>query len=151
MRERARANVRFAERERPRHHQVRWLGFRQQALAMDTLSAGGRGGAAARQTSQARAQPQDDVPGGRSSRANAAACAARRHAGRQARLASSTIMSVTARFSRITRRIAVKRRRSITACPTCECNSDGPGATSARHPTCAAPAPCPAFTRPSRP
>ena len=52
---RARANVRFAERERARHHQICWLRFRQQTLAVDTLSAGGGGGAAARQTGQARA------------------------------------------------------------------------------------------------
>ena len=62
MRERTRANVRFAERERPRHHQVRWLGFRQQTLAMDALPARSGGGAAAWQAGQARAQPQDDVP-----------------------------------------------------------------------------------------
>ena len=45
--QRTRANVRFAERERPRHHQVCRLGFRQQAMAMDALSARGGGGAPA--------------------------------------------------------------------------------------------------------
>ena len=77
---RARANVRFAERERPRHHQVCRLGFRQQTLAVDALSARGGGGAAARQTGQARAQPQDDVSDGRSSSPHPAARPARRHA-----------------------------------------------------------------------
>ena len=33
-----RADVRLAERERPRHHQVRRLGFRQQAVSMDALA-----------------------------------------------------------------------------------------------------------------
>ena len=36
--ERTRANVRFAEGERPRHHKVRWLGFRRQTVSMDALS-----------------------------------------------------------------------------------------------------------------
>jgi len=55
MRGGTRPNVRFAERERSRHHQVCWLRFRQQTLAVDTLSAGGGGGASGRQTGQARA------------------------------------------------------------------------------------------------
>ena len=38
-------------------HQIRRLWFRQQAMAMDALSARCRGGAAVRQTGQARAQP----------------------------------------------------------------------------------------------
>ena len=37
----------LAERKRPRHHEIRWLRFRQQALAMDALPARRRGGAAA--------------------------------------------------------------------------------------------------------
>jgi len=51
---RARADVRLAERERPRHHQVRWLGFRQQAVAVDAVSACRRGGAAVGQAGETR-------------------------------------------------------------------------------------------------
>ena len=91
MRDVLSANVRFAERERPGDHQVRWLWFRQQVMAMDTLPARRRRGAAAWQTSQACAQSQDDVPVGRPSRANPAARAAWRHARRQTRLASARL------------------------------------------------------------
>ena len=87
---RARADVRPAERERPRHHQVRWLGFRQQAVSMDAMPAR-RGGAAVGQAGETRGQPQDDVPVGRSSRAHPAARAAGRHARRQARLAPARL------------------------------------------------------------
>ena len=94
-------------------------GFGSKLMAMDALPARGGGGAAARQTGQARAQPQDDVPVGRSSRAHSAARAARRHAGGQARLAPARLRLPRDRCSTITTRIAVKRRRSITACRTC--------------------------------
>src|SRR5437868_12257868 len=43
--QRSRANVWFAKRERSRHYQICRLGFRQQALAMDALSARSGGGA----------------------------------------------------------------------------------------------------------
>ena len=36
----------LSEGERPRHHQVRWFGFRRQAVSMDALCARRRGGAA---------------------------------------------------------------------------------------------------------
>jgi len=76
---RSRANVRLAERERPRHHQVRWLGFREQTVSMDALFARRRGRAATRQADQTRGQPKDDVPDGRSSPAYPAARAVGRH------------------------------------------------------------------------
>ena len=88
---RARADVRPAEGERPRHHEVPRLGFRRQAVAVDALPARRRGGAAARQAGQARGQPQDDVPDGRPPPAHPAARAARRHARRQARLAPARL------------------------------------------------------------
>ena len=52
---RARADVRPAEGERPRHHEVRRLGFRRQAVAMDAMSARRRCGAAAGQAGETRA------------------------------------------------------------------------------------------------
>ena len=52
---RARADVRLAERERPRHHQVPWLGFRRQAVAMDAMSARRGRGAAVGQAGETRA------------------------------------------------------------------------------------------------
>ena len=71
--------------------QVRRLGLRQQAVAMDAMSARRRRGAAAGQAGQTRGQPQDDVPVGRSPAAHTAARAARRHTGRQARLAPARL------------------------------------------------------------
>ncbi len=59
---RDRADVRFAERECARNHEVRWLGFREQALAVDALSAGR---AAARQLGRPVKlvlSRQDDIP-----------------------------------------------------------------------------------------
>src|SRR5207244_9210442 len=85
--ERTRANVRFAEGERPGHHKVRWLGFRRQTVSMDTLRACGRSGAAVGQAGEARAQPEDDVPDGRSPAAHPTARAARRDTARKTRLA----------------------------------------------------------------
>ena len=117
--ERARADVRLAEGERPRHHQVRRLGFRQQAVAMDALSARRRRGAAAGQAGEARAQPQDDVPDGRSSAAHPAARAARRDAGRQTRLAPARLRLPHGQCSMPITKTAARRRRSNTACPTC--------------------------------
>ncbi len=46
LQERSRADVRPAQGERPGHHEVRRLGLRQQALALDALRARRRGGAA---------------------------------------------------------------------------------------------------------
>ena len=89
--QRPRANVWFAERKRPRHHEVRWLGFWEQALAMDALPARRCGGAATRQTGEARAQSQDDVSIRRSSPADSAASAARRHAGGKTRFAPARL------------------------------------------------------------
>ncbi len=147
---RARADVRPAEGERPRHHEIRRLGLRQQAVAVDALRARRRGGAAARQAGQARRQPQDDVPDGRSSSAHPAARAPRRDARRQARLAPARLRQPRRRSSTTTTKTAARRRRSSTACRISASRSAAPGATSARRPPCAAPAPCPGSTRPNR-
>jgi len=72
----------FAERECARDHEVWWLWFRQQALAVDALSAGLCGRETVRQTGQADPQPQDDISISRPSSAHAATRAAGRHAGR---------------------------------------------------------------------
>ena len=147
---RARADVRLAERERPRHHQVRRLGFRQQALAVDALPARRRGGAAARQAGQARHQPQDDVPDRRPSRrAPSSACAsAPRRTASSSR--SSTTTSTTRSMLDDYHEDCGEATPFHYSVPNLRVTSAAPGATSARPPTCAARAPCPDFTRPSR-
>ena len=74
---RARANVRFAEGKRAGHHEIRWLRFRQQTLALDPLSSRRGGSAAVGQTGQTCHQPQDDVSHRRSSAPHPAAGATR--------------------------------------------------------------------------
>ena len=108
----ARANVRLAKGERPRHHQVCWLRFRQQAISMDTLPARRRCGAPVGQTGKARGQPQDDVPDGRSSPAHSAARSVRRHDRWEARLAPARL-----RLHQVNARRAPRRLRRSDAVP----------------------------------
>ena len=86
-----RPDVRPAERERARHHQVRRLGLRQQTLPLDAVPARGRRRAQPRQAREARRQPQDDVPDRRPSTTHPATRAPRRDARRQARLAAARL------------------------------------------------------------
>ena len=88
---RARADVRSAEGERARHHEVCRFRFRRQIVSVDALSARGGCGAAAWQAGEAGGEPQDDVPDRRSSSADPAARAARGDARRQARLAPARL------------------------------------------------------------
>ena len=148
---RARADVRLAEGERPRHHEVRRLGFRQQAVALDALSARRRGGAAARQAGEARRQPQDDVPDRRSSaRAPSSACgSAPRPTGKLVSLQHDYV------YTHVDARRPPRRLRRGDGVPVQRAESardlrPRQAQHRRRRPTCAARAPCPGSTRPSR-
>ena len=130
--------------------QVRWLGFRQQVMAMDAMSARRGRGPATWQAGETRAQPQDDVPVGRPSRPHSAANAARRDARRQTRLAPARLRLPPVNARRPPRRlrrgdaISIQRAQSSRDVRTRQAERRRSGAT------CAAPAECPGFTRPNR-
>ena len=95
-------------------------------------------------------QPQDDVPDGRSSPAHPAARAARRDAGRQARLAPARLRLPHVDARRLPRRL--RRGDAVPVQRAQPARDLRPRQAQRRRsrPTCAAPAPCPGSTRPSR-
>ena len=148
--ERARADVRPAEGERPRHHEVRRLGLRQQAVSLDALRARRRRGAAARQAGQARPQPQDDVPDGRPSSAHPAARAPGRDRRRQARLAPARLRLPHVDARRLPRGLRRGDGVPVQRAQPARDLRPRPAQHRLADVRCAAPAPCPGSTRPSR-
>jgi len=114
---RARADARIAERERPRHHPIRGLGLWQQAVAMDSMSARCRRGAAGgkpvklvlsrKMMFQSVGQPA----------AHPTARTTGRYPRREARLAAARLPLPAVHARRPPRRLRAKRRRSSTASP----------------------------------
>jgi len=102
-------------RECARDHEVCWLWFRQQALAVDALVRWPVRRETVRQTGQADPQPQDDISISRPSSAHAATRAA--GATPEGKLVSLQPITLTNdRCSITTTRIAARRRLSIQSC-----------------------------------